>query len=794
MKVWKPALTAVLLISSTANAALHERLGGLAYYDDQANLTWLQDANYAKTSGYNTDGGMIVGEGQIWVSSLNIAGVTGWRLPTAPDIDPSCDAFYNNCTGSELGNLYYNVFGGIAGEYLGTTHNANFDLFSNVINIIWGTPSAAFSMYDGHQLGDDPTVHKYNIWPVQTGDVALKLIDDDADDYVVGIDCDDTNASIYPGAAETNDDGIDSNCDGLDNRTDIGLHPRLSGQVVYHADRDISWLGNMNLAITNSFGVAGIEADGRMTWDIANLWVDAMNANAYLGFSDWQLPEAFNITPDPLCNGDTDCDAGDMGHLYYLEFNYSKGDETNTGGLPGCTQCLPDSDVSLFSPFKNTYWTNSARDVSGMILIDEFHFNGFDAGATTNNGLLGLNHVTAVRPGDTPEMFISQQQINLNGSIFTGLGSFITTHSTALITPDSIQGSAGSSSEMSGSGTVNFELLEPGVFVYKVYAGINYGFGILDAAQLSSSSYVIFSCPINDVNYECGGKPVIVNLEAGSYTLNYTASGFMEPLGWVGGSADVSLERIIDKDRDGYYDYAGFTLSDCNDNDFFINSGANDIPGDGIDQNCDGADAVDFDGDGFDNIADCNDNDASVYPGATETNNDGIDSNCDDLDNADTDKDGFDIFLDCNDSDTYIHPDAREIDNDGVDSNCDGLDYNDRDKDGFDNVLDCNDFNASIYPGAIEVISDGIDQDCNAYDLTITVSSAVYSSKRQTLTVEASSALGKSAQLVLDGYGSMSYSKRKNAWSKKIRKISNAPTSISVSGIEGTVSAQVIIQ
>ena len=35
----------------TANAALYDRGNGLIY-DDVLDITWLQDANYAKTSGY----------------------------------------------------------------------------------------------------------------------------------------------------------------------------------------------------------------------------------------------------------------------------------------------------------------------------------------------------------------------------------------------------------------------------------------------------------------------------------------------------------------------------------------------------------------------------------------------------------------------------------------------------------------------------------------------------------------------------------------------------------------------
>lgn len=50
-------LLAGLLSRGAAQAALHGRGGGLLY-DDVLDVTWLQDANYAKTSGYDADGWM----------------------------------------------------------------------------------------------------------------------------------------------------------------------------------------------------------------------------------------------------------------------------------------------------------------------------------------------------------------------------------------------------------------------------------------------------------------------------------------------------------------------------------------------------------------------------------------------------------------------------------------------------------------------------------------------------------------------------------------------------------------
>ncbi|MCY1015633.1 putative metal-binding motif-containing protein [Pyxidicoccus sp. MSG2] len=224
--------------------------------------------------------------------------------------------------------------------------------------------------------------------------------------------------------------------------------------------------------------------------------------------------------------------------------------------------------------------------------------------------------------------------------------------------------------------------------------------------------------------------------------------------------------------------------TDCNDGLVSVHPGANEVCND-IDDNCaGGVDEYinktwyrDADADGYGTGAavtacvapaghvaasgDCNDNASSVRPGATEVCND-VDDNCaGGVDEGlpvstyyrDADSDGYGNpasslqkcnqpggyvpdSTDCNDSLVSVHPGATEVCND-VDDNCvGGVDeglpvstyYRDADADGHGNPADslqkcnqpsgyvanstdCNDVLASVHPGANEVCND-IDDNC----------------------------------------------------------------------------------
>ncbi len=104
-------------LTFSANAGRLIDNGHGTFTDTDTGLMWLNDDNYAYTSGYDDDGLMTWDEAMAWADTLIYAGYDDWRLPSAYNSDGTgpCEGY--NCTDSEMGHLYYIHISGATNDY-----------------------------------------------------------------------------------------------------------------------------------------------------------------------------------------------------------------------------------------------------------------------------------------------------------------------------------------------------------------------------------------------------------------------------------------------------------------------------------------------------------------------------------------------------------------------------------------------------------------------------------------------------------------------------------------------------
>lgn len=209
------AICALCLATFSAQAALLGRAaltpGGTdyqAYYDDVLGITWLADADYAKTSGYDADGLMTWSASLAWIAALNSGnhlGVNSWRLPTVMDTGtPGCnvsnigtDCGYNmDVSTGEMTHLFYSTLGntgyfdtsglatGCSGPDLCLTNDGPFsNLAHSYPNVYWSgveyapdtTLAWTFYFDFGNAGADQKVANPSYAWAVTDGD-ALTVV------------------------------------------------------------------------------------------------------------------------------------------------------------------------------------------------------------------------------------------------------------------------------------------------------------------------------------------------------------------------------------------------------------------------------------------------------------------------------------------------------------------------------------------------------------------------------------------------------------------------------------------
>lgn len=203
------------------------------------------------------------------------------------------------------------------------------------------------------------------------------------------------------------------------------LLSRLAGQAYYDTVLDITWQADANLADTNDFGVTGIDANGRMTWDKAIEWIAAMNGANHLGVNDWRLPMVGPLNGSSFdymrsYNGSTDdgynqseqgtayagATGSEMAHLFYNTLDNKGYCDLLLSTADSCSGPQAGWGLTNTGPFSNLqpnfYWSGTTY-LTNADLAWDFLFETGRQGAGVKSVDIKL-YAWAVRPGDIGEV------------------------------------------------------------------------------------------------------------------------------------------------------------------------------------------------------------------------------------------------------------------------------------------------------------------------------------------------------------------------------------------------------
>lgn len=165
-----------------------------AYFDRALNITWLADWDVYK-QWKNGEFSVYWREASAWASSLDVYGVTGWRLPLVSDDGGSnspCAAAVNFCgtdpgvNSSELAHMWYETLGNIAcypGDPCYADGKSEMTNTANFVNMYgtkywsgasYGTQAGAywdFDLYRGYQYFAGQYAAQHHAIAVRDGDV-----------------------------------------------------------------------------------------------------------------------------------------------------------------------------------------------------------------------------------------------------------------------------------------------------------------------------------------------------------------------------------------------------------------------------------------------------------------------------------------------------------------------------------------------------------------------------------------------------------------------------------------------
>ena len=208
MKKWliiSAVILDVFLCHASCYAALFDRGSGLIY-DDAQNLTWLQDANYAHTSGYDvalygydTNGGLTHDDAMKWADTLvyldprNGVVYDDWRLPKLF----KAEGGWND--ESEMGKLYYVGLNNVAMDLypnMGPFFNVQSGGYRESDEVEGSTivdweftfkGTSGVFVVSGYQSTGDMRVPEVSAWAVRDGDVVSSVVPEPATMLLFGL-------------------------------------------------------------------------------------------------------------------------------------------------------------------------------------------------------------------------------------------------------------------------------------------------------------------------------------------------------------------------------------------------------------------------------------------------------------------------------------------------------------------------------------------------------------------------------------------------------------------------------
>ena len=562
--------------------------------------------------------------------------------------------------------------------------------------------------------------------------ISVDLDCDDAGEFAVSDDCDDGDGAISPSAVEGTADGIDQDCDGLEE---------------CYEDGDL-----------DGYGGVGVVLDADLSCTASGL--DTASEDCDDGDPNVS-PGAAEILVDGI---DQDCIDGDL--------CYFDGDQDGHGDAGGAT--FTDGDLSCTGAFESDV-NDDCNDNAPTVYVGapEVVADGVDQSCSGGDTCWADNDNDGY--GDLVDTVLSP---NLSCN---QVGEAVTNDdcddSAAAVNPGAAETvDDGEDSDCDGQEDCYDDADDDG---FGNQGGLIVGSADLDCLDANESG-TSDDCNDTDATIHpdaLEGIADLVDQNCDGDELCYADSD-------GDGYGDEAQTTVLSGNLSCGEAGESMSFDDCDDVNPNINPGAAETVADGTDQDCDGQERCYLDGDGdsfgddsgatglvpgldcdvagfADDATDCDDSRPDVNPAATELTADDLDSNCNGSERcyADVDHDTFGSLSiqssadtdcsdqgesytsdDCDDSDPLAYPGAPEIADDGIDQDCNSTDlvtcYTDDDVDGWGgdtivlegdgdcvevglspNTGDCADDDPTRYPGAEEIPNDGIDQDCNCCDL-----------------------------------------------------------------------------